>query len=563
MLWRFPVPAALSVLLCLYVNAAIPGGGDEVWYPILAAAAAFLAAGAGHLYAEGAQLGRATNLIVALAAAAAAALVGYLQPLFATNHLFLFAGLMPLVMIAPFLHGAARQGALWLFNLRLWLAALLAALVALAFAAGLSAIVEALNFLFGAGLQAHLHEHIWATAMSAVAPLYGLALMPQRLDEEVDLASQRGSMLERGVSALVTYVAVPVVLVYAVILHAYAVKIVLQQELPRGQVATMVSIFAIGGTAIWLIAWPWRDAGSRLLRWFMRGWFWLTLVPAVLLIAGIWRRLDDYGVTPDRYGIAIIALWLAAVTAYLGYRRNRADMRMILGAMAVLLLLGAAGPLGANGLTITSQVARFAAFLETHGLLKDGKAVKPSGLLPSEVTNEGYTFLGAIEQAGGLDRLQPWFAGAGDDPFGKGDAGWALSGNISAWLGFQSPAPSEVYVSFTAQKPLDLAPPPGSRLIGPLQAQTIYQADYKQEPMTAIAKGDELIVKLPSRSLSMPVAKLLKDIQAAQTADPGFTALRLPLAPDADMLIDNAYGSLSGTPALNALRFWLLVKSGV
>ena len=229
-------------------------------------------------------------------------------------------------------------------------------IIAALFAAGLSTIVESLNFLFDANLHGDLHEHIWTTAASLVAPIYGLSLMPKNLEEEVDIAGQKDTLLARGVSVLVNYVLVPVIFIYALILHAYAVKIALEQNLPEGQIATIVTIFALGGTGAWLIAWPWREEGTRLLRWFMRGWFWLTIIPAILLAIAIWRRVSDYGVTPDRYGILLVAIWVAALTAYLAFRRNRADMRAILGGIAVLLLLGSAGPLGANGLTISSQV---------------------------------------------------------------------------------------------------------------------------------------------------------------------------------------------------------------
>ena len=72
--------------------------------------------------------------------------------------------------------------------------------------------------------------------------------MPRDLDEEIDIAREKGTLLERGVSVLVNYVTVPVIIVYALILHAYAVKIMLDGNLPKGQVATMVSIFAVAGT---------------------------------------------------------------------------------------------------------------------------------------------------------------------------------------------------------------------------------------------------------------------------------------------------------------------------
>ena len=86
---------------------------------------------------------------------------------------------------------------------------------------------------------------------------------------------------------------VPIVLIYAAILHAYAVKIARRRTAARARSASMVTIYALGGTGAWLIAWPWRTAARRLLRWFMRGWFWLTIVPAILLAIAIWGRIAD------------------------------------------------------------------------------------------------------------------------------------------------------------------------------------------------------------------------------------------------------------------------------
>src|SRR5262249_49222310 len=156
----------------------------------------------------------------------------------------------------------------------------------------------------------------------------------------------------------------------------------------------MVTIFALGGTAAWIIAWPWRDKGTRLLRWFMRGWFWFTIVPTILLILATWRRLADYGVTPDRYGLAVIAIWLIVIAAYLAFRRNRADMRLILGSLAILLLIGSVGPWGANGLSISSQFARFKSLLTTGGFLTNAdKIADPMPKWTVDSRSEAYSIL--------------------------------------------------------------------------------------------------------------------------------------------------------------------------
>lgn len=557
---RFPVPAAVSLALCLYWNVVgVGAGGDDPGYVMAGCAAAFIGSGAAHLYAEGARLSRAGGIVLALAAGAAAALLGYFTTVFETSLLFLFLGLIPVLMVAAYLRAGVHQGAIWLFNLRFGLAALLAAIVAIVFAAGLSAVVEALNFLFEAGISYHLHERIWGTAASLVGPIYGLSLMPRDLDEELDLAGQKDTMIARGVSVLVNYVLVPIIVVYAAILHAYAVKIVLDGALPKGQIATMVSIFAVGGTGAWLVAWPWRDTGSRLLRLFMKGWFFLTVVPAVLLSIAIWRRVSDYGVTPDRYGILLIALWLAFITVYLALRRNRADMRAILGGIAVLLLVGSVGPLGANGLTIASQFARLTALLESHGFLSEGKIASQPVSLDSDSAGQAASMLSALREAGGLDRLRPWFIGDKDDPFLKGGTDWALEGDISMRLGLSNPVVQVNYVSFSAAAAIVHKVEPGARLIGPYRATGAYNPSDQLPDLSARFNATTLAVRSGTSTWTIPVRDFLEKLKAG-AGDPAKPQppIVLVLAPGVTLLVDSAYGSLAEPASLGSASFWLV-----
>ncbi len=365
-------------------------------------------------------------------------------------------------------------------------------------------------------------------------------------------------MLERGVSVLVNYVLVPVIFIYAVILHAYAVKIALEQSLPEGQIATIVTIFALGGTGAWLIAWPWRDEGTRLLRWFIRGWFWLTIVPAILLAIAIWRRISDYGVTPDRYGILLVAIWVAALTAYLAFRRNRADMRAILGGFAVLLLIGSAGPMGANGLTISSQVKQLAAIFESNGLFKDGKAVVAPNKLSGEAINQGNSILYALRDVNGLDRLRPWFEGTEQDPFKAATDKWDLVGKIAVFLGSENPQRPEDYVNFTSNVPLSVDLTGAKRLVGPLQAFQDHKPLVAKEPMTAFYDATTLTIRLETEIYEVPVKDLLEKTKARLSVDPAKQpAITFEIAPGVMIAIDSIYGTRG---SLGSARFWLILQ---
>jgi Domain of unknown function (DUF4153) len=553
---RFPVPAAL----CVFVNVEGFSSNDD-WQVVTGASAAFIAAGAAHLFAEGRKWPRLSNFVLAAATGGALAVVGYSTALFQASLLFLFAGLIPVLMIAAYLRPGIRQGALWLFNLRFGLAALLSSIVAVVFGVGLSSIVEALKFLFGLDLPSHLHENIWGTALSLVGPVYGLSLMPRDIEEEIDLTHQKDSLLERGVSVLVNYIAVPMVIIYALILHAYAAKIAISGGLPNGQIATMVSIFAVGGTGAWLVAWPWRETGTKLLRLFMRGWFFLTIVPAILLAIAIWRRVADYGVTPDRYGIALVAIWVAFITIYLAARRNRADMRAILGGMAVLLLAGSVGPFGANGLTIASQLQRFTDLLTANGLLKDGKAVPPSVSPASELATDGYSILYALRDAGGIERLKPMFEGNEKNPYDANTDSWSQVNGIAVWFKFsQSNMYGETWY-FNANTVLDHSIAGSNRLIGPFRNLQTYNLNSPHTDMTARLDGGNVIIKAGANIWTVPGIEIVKKAKAGVAlVNHPQPPILFEITPGVTIIVDSLSAKVGDEPKLESMSFWIIQR---
>ncbi len=563
---RFPVPALISVLLCVYGNldvATIVSNGtvsDNQVY--LGGAAAFMAAGAAHYFAQGRGLSRLTELLLALAVALAAGALAFWDVYLRSSHLFLFAGLLPLLMIAGFLRRDAKQGALWLFNLRLGLAVVLAVIVALIFAGGISAILASLEFLFNVDLPWRAHEHVWVTAASLIAPLYGLSLMPARLDEEVALSGGRDTLIERGVSVLVNYIMVPIAVVYTLILHAYAVKILLDGALPKGQIGLMVSIFAVGGTATWLIAWPWRETGTFLLRFFMRYWFWFTIVPVILLAVAIWERIATYGVTPDRYGIVVIAIWLALVMLYLAIRRNRADMRALLGSFAVLVLIGSAGPWGANSVSIESQFGRLTGFFQSEKLLTpENKIIDPVPTLTVEGKREIEALLWTLSSMGGLDKLKPYFAGRKDDPFADQADRWGTLANIRKILGLDIYTPEPDQVNFGAGTPFIRDINGQGRLVGPIQVHL--NAAERPGEVWAKTDGQTLEITIGTQKWSLPVKPLMEKVKADTATHTQITQpppVIYEAEPGLTLVIINASGELRDKPRYLNLGFWLILR---
>jgi hypothetical protein len=164
-----------------------------------------------------------------------------------------------------------------------------------------------------------------------------------------------------------------------------------------------------------LISYPCRDEGTALLRWFRSSWFILTLVPVALLIVGTWRRITDYGITPERYALAVLALWLAGIAACAVWRRGKIDIRLIMASLAIVMLIGSVGPWGARMISARDQYARLESLLVRHGVLKEGKLAEPlppAHSVPVEARQTAVSIIRFLAQEGEHDRLRPWLAGS-------------------------------------------------------------------------------------------------------------------------------------------------------
>jgi Domain of unknown function (DUF4153) len=553
---RFPVCVLAALAVFIDINIWLIGNSAQQRF-VLAGCAVFLASGAGHLIGEG--RGR-FSLVLALVMGLAAGVLVYFDQVFHTSQLFLFGGLVPVLMLAPFMRTNAKQGALWLFNMRLGLAILLAVVVGVVFGLGVSAIVAGMDYLLGIKLDYNIYERVWALALALVGPIYGLSLVPRDVNEEIDLALHRGSLLERGVSVLVSYVMVPLALIYAVILHAYALKIMFIGELPKGQIGTIVSLFAVGGTATWLIGWPWRDTGTKLLRWFMRGWFWLLPVPAVLLSLAIWRRVSDYGVTPHRYGIALVAVWTAVVFGYLVLRRNRADMRVVLGSAAVLLLVGSFGPQGAFGVTGASQFARLKGFLEAKGVLKDGKIVVDVPPMLDTNAKTISSMLSSLREANALGQVEKLVGQQANETTQVSDPyGYTRVSEIEHKLGVNLMIVAVESVSFNAELPIDQKWQGSTRLIGPFTVAN-YNLRVASGGVLAVLSDKDLRIGIDGRENVLRSHDVMNTLKSATSPDLSKTPM-VPIVVDKNLtlLVSQALGNAGAGAKITSITFWIVL----
>jgi hypothetical protein len=470
---RFPLAVAISVVLTVYklFHDMI---GDAEFRVLAWLAASFVWVVSVDLFAESQRRSPQARGLPWLLGIAVLALLLWLDTAIWLNARLLVGSLILALTLTGHLGRRETNETFWLFNHRLWLGALLAGVGAGLLGAGLIAIHETIKLLFGLTLSRLAPEYILTVCFGIVAPVSFLAFAPRRFTDPIT-ASEQQDFTMRAAAALVKFVAVPLLLVYTAILYAYAAKIALAWELPKGTLGAMVVGYLFAGAAALLLGYPSRETGGTLVRLFWRYWVWLAALPVVLLFVAVSRRIADYGLTEQRYLMVLIGVWALILAAFRLAQGARFDLRLLPGLAALLLLAASFGPGGAIGLSVLSQKAELASVLASKGMLADGKIVPRGEGAAENPLGEAASRARAIEwylnTHHSLGLLAPWFEGIADDPFAPGKSPEETARELLVALGLRPDlgnASGVAYFKHYSDLPAVLVPGKGAYVVGPI-----------------------------------------------------------------------------------------------
>lgn len=121
-----------------------------------------------------------------------------------------------------------------------------------------------------------------------------------------DVYGEKAMHVGKAFRILMDYVLSPALIVYAVILYLYIGKIVITFELPKGQVAYMVTAF-VG--FLFMLKGCQSFLEKRNYDWFYRWASWITLPTLALCWTGVAYRINEYGFTEPRvYLVAVVSV---------------------------------------------------------------------------------------------------------------------------------------------------------------------------------------------------------------------------------------------------------------
>lgn len=241
----------------------------------------------------------------------------------------------------------------WQFNTNLLLRTIGSLFFTLVLYLGVIAAIAALNNLFGVHISYNLYFDLMIVALVVYNTFFVLAGMKTSFDES-------GSEFQYPLSLKVftQFVLIPLMALYAIILYAFSIKIIVLWSLPKGWIAYLVLLFSIAGILGFLLIYPIRNSTEKKWVRIYSKTFFIALVPLILLLhVSIWTRIGQYGFTIHRYVVAILAIWLTLITGY--FLLSKKDNIIVIPAsLTALFLLACFGPWGFDAISQKSQQNR-------------------------------------------------------------------------------------------------------------------------------------------------------------------------------------------------------------
>jgi len=294
------------------------------------------------------------------------------------------------IVLAPWIRGSV---ATWDVGRTLLLRIGTAGIFTSVLTGGLVLAVTSLDVLFDVQVATEVYADINVVCLGLFNTLVVLSGIP-RMTEEPQ------TTLPVALRWFVQFVLIPLVLVFLAILYAYGIRVVFFSDL-RGAVAGYVLALNVFALLALVLAWPLRhDSQHRVIGVFTTIICPVLLPMTALLVVAIGVRIDEYGVTPARFAVALLTSFVVLVNLYL-LRRSDIDVRALPLVLAILGLATAFGPLGSTQSTVRSQSKRM------ELALREAKAINGAGVdtLAFQRANDTIraAFFGAFETIRSVD----------------------------------------------------------------------------------------------------------------------------------------------------------------
>jgi hypothetical protein len=270
--------------------------------------------------------------------------------------LLLFAGHL-FVIFSPFVF-LWDKSLFWNYLKNMIIAVIRSGIYAIILYVGLALAITALEFLFDVDFNGNIYYQTFIFCLGIVNTFVYLHDFPKisKLKKSIDF--------NKAIEVLILYILIPLSLLYIVIVYAYALKILIDWELPRGWVTYLISGLSLLAFVIHIAVDPIRHKhSSKAIKLFFPYYFYAIIPLLPLLFIALYRRIADYNFTELRYLGLVLAIWITGMLIYMLFS-NKKLLSIYAKSMFILLLLCTFGPLSAYKISMSAQLDELAELTE-------------------------------------------------------------------------------------------------------------------------------------------------------------------------------------------------------
>jgi putative membrane protein len=266
---------------------------------------------------------------------------------------------------------------------------------------GLIAVFATIDGLSLIKLDSNIYIETWLFVVFVFSVIFFLSKL-KKVDESLE-----NYEIHKIFKFLIYFIVIPLITTYTGILYVYFGKMLITRSWPQGLVSHLILWYTIFSLFIMIMVTPMAKKDS-VARAFKKYFPFASLPLLVLSIVSISKRISQYGVTPSRYFVVLLAMWLIFCMVSSIFK---ARLSVILISLITVVYISVFTPVNNRRITLMSQNKRFEKILVKHGLLKDGKLVKKPELAKEkkyEVTDVLNYILGINDRRNDIENLKPF-----------------------------------------------------------------------------------------------------------------------------------------------------------
>ncbi|NNF20968.1 MAG: DUF4153 domain-containing protein, partial [Saprospiraceae bacterium] len=274
------------------------------------------------------------------------------------RHLVLIGVIHFLIILVPYIK-SNESDSFWhnfIYSLMLFLEATIFTLFLMG---TLTLAIVAITELFGVEWgDFKIYQNLVIVLIAVFHPLYALSRFRS--------SKERNSyVLPQVVNIFSSKILFPVVLLYAAILAAYMIKILLEWTWPNGWISSMILWFAVLGTAAFAFIRYKTESLNRIELIYRQWYFPFLFMCTIVLSMAIRLRVLDYGITEPRYIVMSLAFFLFVISLYFSFSKAK-DLRAGLYLFAVSALFIVFSPWNVFDIPVKSQLSRMTKLLNAE-----------------------------------------------------------------------------------------------------------------------------------------------------------------------------------------------------